>query len=530
MTYHKYMIYPIEHALSTEAPNLHIPFAFASWGTKNGMIDQKSWKKRWGYGAPASPYLVDRTLTDHTPYNVILYQLKGGTRKTMYLTASDLIQRETASGATWSYKTDITSYTTVTSIVDNVIALSAGAPETDLVADGDYFILGDDFTAAEEPHRVLAYVTGDKGTGGNVPDITDTVTGGTSGATGKIKLLPTYTGDWALGTAAGDLILTTVKGTFIDGEALVFTDTETAVASGTGTATWSLVASSDNDAKTITLDENYPGTTGADWSGSPKTCYVRHIYTTPANHRWSWCIIDDKLVFTNGDTIVQRWGALTDTYATTIEATPTIAKQAHYCIEYVNRLIIADYGVTRNPVSMAWSENLDPTDFVDTAAGTAGSAELQGTEDYITGLGKVGGGLVIYRRGSIETWGATGRATAPIYRVNVRRGIGCVAPWSIVEADGTNFFIGRSDFYKMRGHYPEPIGAKIRDKFFDIVEWTEVERVWGQHYDLRNEIEWVANTNEGKFSFVYNYRTKEWTVNEYAHDVIAAGTGAIQAG
>ena len=79
----------------------------------------------------------------------------------------------------------------------------------------------------------------------------------------------------------------------------------------------------------------------------------------------------------------------------------------------------------------------------------------------------------------------------------------------------------------MRSDYPEPIGMKIRDKFFDIVEWTEVENVWGKHYDLRNEIEWIANTIEGKFGFVYNYKLKEWTINEYAHDVVAAGKGAL---
>jgi hypothetical protein len=518
MAYHKYMIYPIEHALSTEAPSLHVPFPYANWGSKNGRIEQKSWKKRWGYNT------ADRTLADHTPYDVILYQLKGGTRHTMYLTASDLIKKETSAGKTWSYKTDITSYATVTSIVNKVVTLSAGAPETDLVADGDYFILSDDFTAAEEPHRVLTYDTGAKGTG-DTPDVGDTVTGNASGATGKIKVIPAAdSGTWAGGDAAGDLILTTVTGTFVDNEALSFTDGETAVANGTGTATWSSIASSSNAAKTITLDENYPGTTGADWSGSPKTCYIRHIYTMPSNHRWSWCIIDDKLVFTNGNTIVQYWDGGAATYATTLETTPSAAQKAHYCIEYADRLFIADYGSTRNPVQIAWSANGSITDW---SSSDAGSAELQGTEDYITGLGKVGPSLIIYRRGSIETWSATGNATSPIYRVNVRRGIGCAAPWSIVEADGTNFFVGRNDFYMMRGQYPEPIGGKVRDKFFDIVEWTEIEKVWGQNCKLRNEIEWIANTSEGKFAFVYNYKLKEWSVNEYRHDICAAGTGAV---
>jgi len=490
------------------------------------MLDQKSWKKRWGYGASVSPYLVDRTLTGHTPYNVILYQLKGGTRKTMYLTASDLIQRETASGKTWSYKTDITTYTTdVTSIVDKVVTLTAGLPETDLVADGDYFILVDDYTADTESHCVVTYDAGSNAGGGDTPDIGDTVTGGIGGATAVIKLIPTFTGTFTGENAAGDLILTKVTGTFADNEPLTFEDKETAVVNGTPSDTWASIASSDDDTKTITLDADYPGSTGT-FDGGDKTGYVRHVYTTPTNHRWSWCIVDDKLVFTNGNTIVQYWDGAADTYATTLETSPSVAKQAHCCIEYADRLIIADYGVVRDPVLIAWSKNGDPTNWTDE---TSGIATLLGTENYITGLGKIGTYLIVYRRESIYIGNRTGIATAPITFPRERKGIGCVAPWSIVEADGTNFFLGRNDFYMMRSDYPESIGEKIRDKFFDIVEWTEVENVWGQHYDLRNEIEWVANTIEGKFSFVYNYKLKEWSVNEYAHDIVAAGRGAVEA-
>lgn len=527
MPYHKYMIYPIEHALSTEAPNLHIPFSHASWGTKNGMIDQKSWKKRWGYNT------ADRTLADHTPYNVILYQLKVGTRNTMYLTASDLILRETGTGNTWSYKTDITTYTEdVTSIVNKVVTLTAGTPATDLVANGDYFILVDDYTAATESHCVVTYDEGSDVGGGDTPDVGDTVTGGTSGATAVIKLISTDGGTtWAGDDATGDLILTKVTGTFVDNETLTFEDKETALVNGTPTDTWASIASSSDSPKTITLDEDYPGSTGT-FDGGDKTGYVRHIYTVPtqptaaSNHRWSWCIVDNMLVFTNGDTIVQYWDGGSG-YATTIETSPSVAKNAHFCIEYADRLVIADYGVTRDPVRIAWSKNGDPNDFTDTLGGTAGVAVLLGSENYITGLGKIGTYLIVYRRESIVIGNRTGNATAPIIFPRERKGVGCVAPWSIVEADGTNFFLGRNDFYMMRSDYPEPIGMKIRDKFFDIVEWTEVENVWGQHYDLRNEIEWIANTIEGKFGFVYNYKLKEWTINEYAHDIIAAGRGSI---
>ena len=511
------MIYPVEHALSAESPSLHLPYPYASWGSKNGRIEQKSWKKRWGYNT------ADRTLTDHTPYAVILYQLKGGTRNTMYLTASDLIKRETSAGKTWSYKTTITTYTSkVVSISGSTVTLSEGeTPATDGVADGDYFILYNDFTADEEPHRVLAYVTGNKGTG-DTPDVGDSVTGGTSGATGKIKLLTTTSGAWASGTAAGDLILTTVKGTFIDEEVLTFKDGETAAASGTGTATWASIASASDDNHNITLDANYPGSTG-DWTGSERTGYVRHVYTTPKNHRWSWCIVDDVLVFTNGDTAVQYWDNAD--YGTDLETAKTVAVQAHYCIEYADRLFIADYGAVRAPTKIAWSANGDPTDWT---SSTAGSAELLGSDNYIMGLGKVGNDLIVYRLYSIMVGNRTGDAVTPVIFPREYKEVECAAPWSIVDAAGSNFFIGRNDFYRLSpGPSVVSIGGPIRDKFFSIVDWTEIEKTWGQQYALRGEVEWIANTAEGKFGFVYNYKMNEWAVNEYRHDICAAGKGAV---
>ena len=422
MAYSKYMIYPIEHALSSEAPSLHLPFAYAGWGSKNGRIEQRSWRKRWGYNT------ADRTLTSHTPYAVILYQLKGGTRNTMYLTATDLMKRETAAGGTWSFKTDTYTTGTISSITDTAVVGSGTAWSTNVAA-GDYFIMDSDHDSDSEPD-----------------------------------------------------------------------------------SNWVSIASVTDDTH-LTLSSAYT---------KNGTAYkIRKVYSVPSNERWSWCIIDDKLVFTNGNTNVQYWDGGAG-YAADLDSTNAV--KARHCLEYADRLFIADYGSTRNPVQIAWSANGDITDWT---SSDAGSAELQGTEDYITGLGKVGPSLIIYRAGSIETWSATGNATSPIYRVNVRRGIGCAAPWSIVEADGTNYFIGRNDFYMMRGQYPEPIGKNIRDKFFDIMEWTEVEKVWGQNYMLRNEIEWIANTSEGKFAFVYNYKNGEWSVNEYVHDVCAAGIGAI---
>lgn len=62
----------------------------------------------------------------------------------------------------------------------------------------------------------------------------DTITGATSGATGVVVLEPVdFTGSWALGTAAGTLVLTAVSGTFQDNEVLNVSATPSAVVNGT---------------------------------------------------------------------------------------------------------------------------------------------------------------------------------------------------------------------------------------------------------------------------------------------------------
>jgi hypothetical protein len=112
-----------------------------------------------------------------------------------------------------------------------------------------------------------------------------------------------------------------------------------------------------------------------------------------------------------------------------------------------------------------------------------------------------------------------------------KRGVGCIAPYSIVPVMGTNVFLGRDDFYIINGNRAEPVDGgretKIRQKFFEIVGKTEAENVWGFENYLENEIIWIANTTEGKFGFVWDYKTNEWVVYQYQADVSGAGRGAI---
>lgn len=280
-------------------------------------------------------------------------------------------------------------------------------------------------------------------------------------------------------------------------------------------AHWSTILRKDSDTQ-ITLVSPYIGaaTTG--------TCKLRKVYATPANERWSTAVVDDIICFTNGSNDVLTWNG--SGYVTALST--SYAKNARYCTEYANRLVLADCtsGGIRKPLTIKWSKEGDPTDWTDS---TAGEADLLETDDYITGIGKVGANLIVYKRSSLNIYSRSGVATSPLTKVGDRPGIGLVAPYSLVQYAGTNFFIGRRNFYYMNGDMAEPFGDKIKDKFFDIVGDTEVRRVLGGVNTLRNEILWLANTSEGAYAFVYDIEKAEWSVDQFAHNMNAFGTGAV---
>jgi len=283
---------------------------------------------------------------------------------------------------------------------------------------------------------------------------------------------------------------------------------------------WETISSIDSETK-ITLSTNYGGITGI--FDPDKSYKIRHLYSVPTNERWSWAVVGDKFCFTNGDVNVQYWGG--SGYATNLNT--TVAVKARYCIEYANRLFIADYDSTRNPYGIAWSKEGDPTDWTDS---TAGASDLLETEDYITGLGKVGGNLLVFKRDNIYIFSRTGSATSPISSdpTSRIRGIGCVAPYSIVEVRGTSAFLGRDDFYVFNGDTPEGIGRDLaRYDFFNQVSESELENVWGFVNVATTEVVWMANTSAGLRGFAWNYINREWTVYAFADTITGAGRGAI---
>mgnify|MGYP007070556700 CR=1 FL=1 len=283
-------------------------------------------------------------------------------------------------------------------------------------------------------------------------------------------------------------------------------------------ANWATILTVDG-ATQVTLAAAY---TGSATSGAYR---IRKVYSLPANERWSTAIVNDTFCFTNGNINVQKYTGTG--YASDLDS--TYAVKARFAMEYDNRLVLADLyqsGV-RAPLSFAWSCILDSTDFDPGTDGTAGVADILETEDFITGLGRVGGNMVVFKRESLHFYDRTGTSTAPFRKIGERRGVGNIAPYSIANFLGTCAFLGKNDFYILNGDQPESIGEKIRDKFFDMVTPTEAQNVWAYANHDANEIMWFTNTTSGRYVFVFNYQDKSWYVYSYPDEVTCAGRGAV---
>jgi len=405
----------------------------ATWPTKNILLDQHSIQKKPGY------HTADRSLTaGDAVQTVAIFQLKDGTRNTMFLNGADLMKKETSGSNTWSLKTAAYTTGTVTNITGAVVTGDSTVWSTNLAA-GDKFVLATDLTAAVEPD-----------------------------------------------------------------------------------ATWATILTVDTNTQ-ITLTASYGGTTGA----MSETYVGRKIYTTPSNTRWQHAIVDNQFCFTNGNTNVQAWSGAGYAADCDTSASGAVAIKARYCKAYANRLIIADYGSTRDPLGLAWSGEGDPNTFNSSDDTSAGSNIFIGSGEYLTGLGVVGGGLIVYLRESIILGSRTSVSTAPIRFPRQRPGIGCIAPYSIAEYMGRNAFLGSDNFYEIRADVAEPIGDGIEDKLFDIVDNTEAEKIWSYVDTDLNIICWFASTSEGQFAFVWNYKSQEWSAFSFADEITAAGRGAL---
>lgn len=512
-----YLIRPLQHGVSTEGTDFNLPFPYGSWGSKNFRIFQSNPRKRWGYDTADRDGLTGIQ-------QVVLFTVTGSSRYTLYLTDTELCQKETASALTGTHNGGNGS-TTLVDTTTNFI--NSGVQVGDVATNSTDSCFGTVTTITKTTNDwdTLNFSGGLSGGTDNDFDTND-----------EYSIARQDEDFWSYQTLMADIddSVASISGTTVTfkSNTVVKATTEIAIndyfvldqdrgsASVENAGKWAKISAVNDDGTyytTLTI-ASYGGSTGT-WTGSEKDCLIRNVYTTPSNERWWWAVVNNTFCFGNGSTYIQKY-----TGSTTANLDATYAIQARYGIEFANRLVFTDYGSPREPQSVRWSASGDSTDYT---AATSGSTTFTDSRDYITGLGKVGANLIVYFRDGIRLGYATGAASTPIGFAPYYGGIGLEAPYSLVEANGTNYFIGKSDFYEMVSGRAQPFGKGIRDKFFSIVGATELKRTFGFELSQLNLVVWVANTTEGKLGFAFDYEKREWDVFEWGNDITGFGKGAI---
>jgi hypothetical protein len=575
----KFIIRPAEHMLDLQYASANANPQATAWPSMNTQAYRRSIQKRPGY-------TVDRAMVAGDPVqDCMVYTKNDGKSYSLILTEHNLLRREPATtanpNATFSYLTDTYTGSVIVDLISN------GAFTLDA---SDW--AATDCTLASTDGGVSGHCLHLTMTGGSLQYAAQTVAGltigqqyvftayvknGTAGAVAgqlsiddgtttevyhahfttssswvkySLAFTPTtYTSfsfrlmkdNATAGTMLFDSVTLSVRAvaTLAGGDDLSFTDTDLTAADiqpgdkfifdsdhttdQEPDTNWAEVLSV-TDGTNLILTAAY---TGSATSGTYK---IRKVYSTPTGERWTWTIVADKFIFTNGDTNVQYWDGTLD-YADDLNSAS--ASRARYCLNYADRLFLADLyfsddgGVTsiRHPWTVRCSANLKPETYLADGDTTSADYDFLGTADVITGLGQVGPNIVVYKYDTIIIGNRTGVSTSPIQFGDERRGLGCIAPYSIIHVSGTNVFLGGDNFYSLNGTIPEPFGDKVRDKFFDIVGASDTKRVWGRLLPNQHKILWVINTTsgEGQLTIVYDFVNKGWATWKFYSDVTGIG-------
>jgi hypothetical protein len=571
----RFIVRPAEHLMDLQYSSANANPQATAWPSLNTQLYRKSIQKRPGY-------TIDRVTVSGDPVqDAAVYTRHDGRSYSLMLTDKNLLKREPdeGTGETWSYLTDTYTGGVATELLVNggFTTDTSSWAETDCTAasvsggisgncvrltrtGGTSQYLSQTVAALTigQQYSFTAYVkSGTGGTAGKlyIDDGTSTemytksFTTSASLVQQSLTFTPTTYTSFSFrlikdNATAGTMFFDTASlaivsiATVTGGDDVSFTDTGLVVASvETGDkfvinedhsfnkepdTSWRDVLSV-TDATNLVLSSAYSGATDGPFK-------IRKVYTTPDGERWVWTIVGDKFVFTNGNTNVQYWdGAL----GSAADLNTINASRARYCLSYADRLFLADLyfsddgGITviRHPWTLRWSAQGKPETYLLDGDTTSGDIDFLETEDVITGLGQVGNQIVVYKYSTLIFGNRTGVSTSPVEFPTTRRGLGCIAPYSIIPVAGTNVFLGNDNFYSLNGDIPEQFGDKIRDKFFDVVSESDRRRVWGRLLPVQKKIIWIANTNsgDGQLAFVYDPGNKEWATWKYYENITGIG-------
>lgn len=530
MSRESFRLNPIDHCYMMEKSPLYQPLPFSAWPSMNVVQDHGRIRKRCGYKADLT------TASEVDVQGVYVYQRRDGTRDTIILSEEDVMVRKTGTDETFKYLTPMTTYTG-TSQVDEidastklVVTFEAGTTLiTDGIEAGDYFILNEDWAdvniEVDASWREIALVNSETQLTLSTAYEKAVTTPGAKNATIRTVYtgMPTN-GRWVVAvcddtfcfshggvrvqkltdTGAQDLDATyAIKARYMLTYAnrLYLGDLVIAKAAGADTFTGS------------GLDDLTPGGSG---ENTAELTYRVKIDATGTPDTFTWSDDGGSTWEATGVAITGSAQTLNNAITVTFAATT-----GHTGDDYWEFTVAAG----REPWSIQWSAEGDVEDWTDS---TAGTADLIDSQDIITGLGRVGNKIIIYKKDSFHVGHRTGVATAHVAVPTHRCGAGLWAPYSLIHVEGTNAYQGREDFYILEGDIPKSIGAPMRDRFFGEVPEGATGDTWGCWDGARNRCMWFTGTKSlGQISWTWDYKEDAWTTFKFYHEITGAGMGGV---
>lgn len=203
---------------------------------------------------------------------------------------------------------------------------------------------------------------------------------------------------------------------------------------------------------------------------------------------------------------------------------------ARYGINHTEHLVlanvqeIADQVVEGNTVAVAtrlpkrirWSDLGLPEDFEISISSEADFFDLESTDLEITGLSVQRDHLLIYSRSSV--WRGVYFGRPIVYRFEpLIRGTGNVFHHSLISVEGSDYFIGRNNFFRLNETGLTRIGDRVWQKFQSTQDNLQLnDPVRALSDPDRNEIIWVYRSNmvvdgTSLVGLKYNYWEDQWS-------------------
>lgn len=254
-------------------------------------------------------------------------------------------------------------------------------------------------------------------------------------------------------------------------------------------------------------------------------------YNAGPDSPWRFAQYGDSTIAANKGDVIQTISSGADFADLTSPKADLVCTAAGFVIvaNTNDGTTVATYG--NSPDRWWCCAYLDVTDWEPAIATQCATGRLVDTPGKITGLKAIGENIVAYKETSMYL--GTYAGPPGVWRFDpISTEVGCASHAGIVEIDNAHLFIGNNDIYRyVNGSTPVPIGAPLREWFFDDLDPTYPSRIQSTH-DRVNSLVYFHYPRQGSAGaltgcIVYNYKTDKWGV---AHRDVEAVVDFVSGG